>query len=146
MDGISVATSWLWNWTTAVNVEVKVTDGGTADDTMQIMSADGLSALPFGTVDLGSKNYITSGAGTFTILGTSASPSTLTRATNGSNPFTVTFGAVNASASTGSLSKTAVTNATVTWTPSFPNPVFDAAGNVLANTTLSVKATGKTQF
>lgn len=98
IDGTSIVSSWAWNWSTAQNVEVKITNPGTGNDTLQVLSSDGSTVLPYGTVNLGTTAYVTSGPGTYVIMGTTAAPSTMTRSTSGTSPITVTLGARNTTA------------------------------------------------
>jgi hypothetical protein len=119
--------SILAGWTgAATGVEVTLTDGGVANDSVKISTAVASPVqLPLGTIALGSKGYLTTGTGNTVTYGAvgSATPTTMTR--TGSS-ITITLGTPSGPSST------STTPAAMTWTPS--TSATDIAGNATATT------------
>jgi chitinase len=107
-------------------VVVAIVDGGTSgDDTLEVLNASTLAVLPFGTIDLGRKDYVSK----TTAFGDTGTASTMVQ---NAATITVTLGTPSSTAGT------AAGTGTVTWAPS--STVTDAAGN--ATSTASVNESG----
>jgi hypothetical protein len=151
IDATSFVSTFPFLLSPAEPVEVKITQGGGAftNDTIQILSANGATVLPFGTIDLGAAGaYVTGGAGTTLVFGGTgaANDSTIVVTAGGDKAYKVTLGSLNAGLSTGTPATTSG-NTTATWAPGASNPAFDYAGNLLdLTTTPSVSNTAQKQF
>jgi hypothetical protein len=115
----------------SVPVIVKIIDGGSSDDTLQVLNASTSAVLPFGTIDLGRKDYVSQ---TIT-FGASGTASTMVQS---SGAITLTLGTPSATAST------AAGTGTMTWTPSAT--VTDAAGNASATTAVTESGSADKEF
>lgn len=118
-------------WTGASTpVTVTIVDGGpSADDRLQVL--DGSTQLPFGTIDLGRKDYVTK---TIT-FGATGTASTMVQS---AGAITLTLGTPSATAGT------AAAAGTITWTPSAT--VTDAAGNAAASTAVTESGSADKEF
>src|SRR5439155_26825898 len=106
-------------------VVVRFTDGGaSANDTLTVFDSTNTTLTKLGSVDLGDKAYLTTGAGTVT-FGTSGVPSTMVMS---GTTVTVTFGA-RAGAINNSANKP-----DARWTPNAG--ATDLAGNACTTTVL----------
>jgi hypothetical protein len=113
-------------------VIIKIVNGtGSSDDTLQVLDASGSTVLPFGTIDLGRKDYVTS-----TI--TFGAPGTASTMVQSGATITLTLGTPSAAAAT------AAGTGTMTWTPSAT--VTDAAGNAMATTAVTETGTADKDF
>ena len=116
----------------AQSVIVEIVDGGTSgDDKLEVLNASTQAQLPFGTVDLGRKDYV-SKTTTFGASGTAG-----TMALSGS-AITVTLGTPSSTAGT------AAGTGTLVWTPS--STVTDPAGNAMSTTAVNESGTADKDF
>ncbi|HEY4825921.1 MAG TPA: hypothetical protein VIH85_04110 [Solirubrobacteraceae bacterium] len=123
IDPYSIMAGWTG---AATDVEVTLTDGGTANDWVKISTAVASPVqLPLGTIALGSKGYLTTGTGNTVTYGASGSATPTRMAQTGSN-ITITLGTPSGASST------STTLAAMTWTPS--TSATDIAGNATAAT------------
>jgi hypothetical protein len=128
IDPTTVESSWSGASTPVI---VKIIDGGSADDTLQVLNASTSAVLPFGTIDLGRKDYVTQ---TIT-FGASATSSTML---DSAGAITLTLGTPSAGAGT------AAGTGAMTWTPSAT--VTDAAGNAASTSVLTESGTADKEF
>ena len=127
IDPYSVLGGWTGAATTGVLV--KLVDGGTSNDTLAVYTNAATPVLlPLGTINLSSRNYLTTGSGSSVTYGASgaATPSTMTR--NGAS-ITLVLGSASGASSTNA------TAAAMTWTPSAS--ATDIAGNDATTTTVT---------
>ena len=119
IDPNTVQSSWSG---AATPVVVKIVDGGSHDDTLEVLNASTSAQLPFGTIDLGRKDYVSQ----TTTFGASGTASTMVLS---GSAITVTLGTPSATAGT------AAATGTLTWTPSAT--VTDPAGNAMGTTAVT---------
>lgn len=112
---------------TSMNVAVLLIDGGSSNDAIQVWDVPRVTQIPFGTIDLGRKDYLTQHS--LDVFGASGTASTM--ALSGST-ITITLGTPSVTADT------AAANSTMTWTPSAS--ATDRAGN--AASTAAVNESG----
>jgi hypothetical protein len=130
MDPDSLLSDWDGS---SMNVVVVLIDGGNSDDTLQVWNVARQVQVPFGTVDLGRKDYLTNGSSiTFGITGT---PSTMVQ--DGS-AIAVTLGTPSATGGT------AAASGSITWTPS--SSATDRAGNAASTSSVTEKGSGDKDF
>jgi hypothetical protein len=129
IDPSTVLSGWAGG---SQSVIAEIVDGGAStDDKLEVLNASTMAQLPFGTVDLGRKDYV-SKTTTFGASGTAA-----TMVLSGS-AITVTLGTPSATAGT------AAGTGTVAWTPSAT--VTDAAGNAMTTTAVNESGTVDKDF
>jgi hypothetical protein len=135
IDPYSVLSGWTGSATTGV--QIKLIDGGSSNDYVQVWTVGGSQQVPVGAVYLGSKNYLKTGSGTSVVYGGSgaATPSTMTR-----SGASITFVLGTASGA----SSTNTTAAAMTWTPSAS--ATDIAGNAARTTTATQSGTVHVNF
>jgi hypothetical protein len=119
----------------AVNVGVALIDGGNSDDTLQVWDVPHVTQIPFGTIDLGRKDYLTQHSFDVFGVGTGFTPSTMVM--NGST-ITITLGTPSFTPDTASGS------GTMTLTPSAT--ATDLAGNSLGTSTINESGSGDREF
>ena len=112
-------------------VIVKILDGGSSNDTLQVLDASTSAVLPFGTINLGRKDYVSQTI-TFGATGT-ASTMVQSAAT-----ISLTLGTASAAATT------AASTGTMTWTPSAS--VTDAAGNAMSTSAVTESGSADKEF
>jgi hypothetical protein len=118
----------------SMNVAVVLVDGGSsANDTIQVWDVLRVTQIPFGTIDLGRKDYLTSHS--VDVFGYSGTPSTMVM--NGSM-ITITLGTPSVTADT------ATGSGTMTWTPSAS--ATDRAGNAASTSTVSESGSADREF
>ncbi|MGZ4232722.1 MAG: hypothetical protein ACXVVQ_15000 [Solirubrobacteraceae bacterium] len=118
----------------SMNVAVVLVDGGSsANDTLQVWDVPRVTQIPFGTIDLGRKDYLTSHS--YDVFGLSGTPSTMVM--NGST-ITITLG------TPGFTADTAAGSGTMTWTPSAS--ATDRAGNAASTSTVTESGSGDREF
>ena len=113
------------------SVVVTIIDGGGANDKLEVLNASTQAVLPFGTISLGRKDYVTK----TTTFGASGTASTM--ALSGSM-ITVTLGTPSSTAGTASGT------GTLTWTPS--SSVTDPAGNAMSTVAATESGTADKDF
>ena len=129
IDPNTVQSSWSGASTPVI---VKIVDGsGSHNDTLEVLNASTSAQLPFGTIDLGRKDYVSQ----TTTFGASGTTSTMVL--NGS-AITVTLGTPSATAGT------AASTGTLTWTPSAT--VTDPAGNAMSTTAVTETGSADKDF
>jgi hypothetical protein len=119
-----------WNGA-STPVIIKIVDGGNSDDTLQVLNASTSAVLPFGTIDLGRKDYVSQTI-TFGLSGTAS-----TMVQSGAT-ITLTLGTPSAAATT------AAGNGTMKWTPSAT--VTDDAGNATSTSALTETGSADKDF
>ncbi|HYZ81234.1 MAG TPA: hypothetical protein VE571_08200, partial [Solirubrobacteraceae bacterium] len=112
-------------------VIVKIVDGGSSNDTLQVVNASTSAVLPFGTIDLGRKDYVSQ---TIT-FGASGTASTMVQS---GTAITITLGTPSAAAGT------AAATGTLTWTPTAT--VTDPAGNAMNTSALTESGSADKDF
>jgi hypothetical protein len=112
-------------------VIVKIVDGGSSNDTLQVLNASTSAVLPFGTIDLGRKDYVSQ---TIT-FGASGTASTMVQS---GTAITITLGTPSAAAGT------AAATGTLTWTPTAT--VTDPAGNAMNTSALTESGSADKDF
>ncbi|HEX3975717.1 MAG TPA: hypothetical protein VHW96_05600 [Solirubrobacteraceae bacterium] len=116
----------------AKSVIVAILDGGSSsDDTLDVLDASTLAALPLGTIDLGRKDYLSK----TTAFGASGTASTMVLS---GSVITVTLGTPTSTA------ETAAGTGTLAWTPS--STVTDLAGNAMSTTAVNETGTADKDF
>jgi hypothetical protein len=128
IDPNTVQSGWSGASTPVI---IKIVDGGNSDDTLQVLNASTSAVLPFGTIDLGRKDYVSQTI-TFGLSGTAS-----TMVQSGAT-ITLTLGTPSAAATT------AAGNGTMTWTPSAT--VTDNAGNATSTTAATESGTADKDF
>jgi hypothetical protein len=136
MDPFSVLSGWTGSTTTGV--QIRLIDGGSSNDYVQVWTATGSAQLPLGTVYLNTKNYVKTGTGSYAIYGGTgaATQSTMTR-----NGASITFSLGSITTGTPSTSSSA---GAMTWTPSAT--ATDIAGNSARTTTATQSGTLHVNF
>jgi hypothetical protein len=118
----------------SMNVAVVLVDGGSsANDTIQAWDVPRVTQIPFGTIDLGRKDYITSHS--YDVFGVSGTPSTMVMS---GSTITLTLGTPSVTA------ETAAGNGTMTWTPS--GSATDRAGNAASTSAVTESGSGDKEF
>jgi hypothetical protein len=118
----------------SMNVAVVLVDGGSsANDTIQVWDVPHVTQIPFGTIDLGRKDYITSHS--YDVFGASGTPSTMVMS---GSTITLTLGTPSVTA------ETATGSGTMTWTPSAS--ATDPAGNAASTTAVTESGSGDKEF
>jgi hypothetical protein len=118
----------------SINVAVVLVDGGSsANDTLQVWDVPRVSQIPFGTIDLGRKDYLTSHS--LDTFGASGTPSTMVMS---GSTITITLGTPSVTADT------AAGNGTMTWTPSAS--ATDRAGNAASTSAVTESGSGDKEF
>ena len=114
------------------SVIVAILDGGSSgDDKLEVLNASTLATLPFGTVDLGRKDYVTK----TTAFGATGTASSMVLS---ASTITVTLGTPNATTGT------AAATGTLSWTPS--SAVTDHAGNAMSTSSVNESGTSDKDF
>jgi hypothetical protein len=113
---------------TAAAAHVVITNSGTNDDSVTVRSANGVTQLPFGAVDL-NDNYVTA---------TSTFDATMTQS---GAVITVTLGALASGTPSTDTSGT-----TTSWATGTPAGATDRAGNALATSTVTESGTTDYEF
>jgi hypothetical protein len=135
-NGVIDPYSILSGWSGAsTKVQVYLVDGGGGNnDSIDVYNTEPTPVqLPVGTVDLGSRSYLTTGSGKHIVYGATgaATPSTMVQS---ASSIVITLG------TPGGASSTSTTHAAMVWTPS--TSATDIAGNaVSANTATQTGAT-----
>jgi len=128
--------SILGGWSGAsTKVQVDLVDGGgSIDDSIDVYNTESTPVqIPVGTVDLGSKSYLTTGFGQHIVYGATGAATPSTMVQSGSS-IVITLG------TPGGASSTSTAHAAMIWTPS--TSATDIAGNaVSANTATQTGAT-----
>jgi hypothetical protein len=128
--------SLLSGWDgSSMNVAVALIDGSSSDDTLQVWDVPHVTQIPFGTIDLGRKDYLTQHSYDVFGVGTGFTPSTMVM--NGST-ITITLGTPTYTADT------AAGSGTMTWTPSAT--ATDLAGNASGTSTINESGTSDREF
>jgi hypothetical protein len=130
MDPYSILSSWSG---TSTNVYVRINDGGSSNDTLQVFDSGNSLQLPLGTVDLGRKDYVSA-----SVTFGGSTPSTMVQS---GAAITVTLGSRNGSASNVG---TAASTGTMSWTPS--SSATDDAGNVCSTAARNETGSGDKEF
>jgi hypothetical protein len=118
----------------SMNVAVVLVDGGSsANDTIQVWDVPHVTQIPFGTIDLGRKDYLTSHS--LDAFGVSGTPSTMVMS---GSTITITLGTPSVTADT------AAGSGTMTWTPSAS--ATDRAGNAASTSTVNESGGGDREF
>jgi hypothetical protein len=133
IDPYSIIPSTSWNGTATANVVVRLLDGGTGNDSVQIWNSANSAQLNLGSINLASKNYNKSGA-TIT-YGATGTASTMVES---GSAITITLGTQSAAAST------VTTTGTSVWTPS--SSAFDVAGNAMSTTARNETGAADVEF
>jgi hypothetical protein len=128
VDPYTILSSWNGS---AQAVVVEILDGGGSNDKLEVLNASTLAQLPFGTIDLGRKDYV-SKTTTFGASGTAGSM------TLSGSAITLTLGTPSSTAGT------AAGTGTLTWTPSAT--VTDPAGNAMSTTAVTESGTADKDF
>jgi hypothetical protein len=129
IDPNTVQSSWSGASTPVI---VKIVDGsGSHNDTLEVLNASTSAQLPFGTIDLGRKDYVSQ----TTTFGASGTTSTMVLS---GSAITVTLGTPSATAGT------AASTGTLTWTPSAT--VTDPAGNAMSTTAVTETGSADKDF
>lgn len=126
-----------WDGTSTTGVQVKLIDGGTSNDYLQVWTTGGSTQVPLGTVYLGSKNYLKTGTGQSVIYGATGA-ATPTRMVRSGATITLTLGTASGAASING------TAAAMTWTPSAT--ALDIAGNACTTTTATESGASDNDF
>jgi len=138
-----------WNGT-ATNVVVRIVDNGllgleTGHDELLVYTAGKTAQLPFGEVDLGRGDYVTSllGAtlGGSIYFGLTGTPSSMTMS---GNTVTIVFGAYNSTLLLGGSHNTAAGTGTMTWSPEAVP--YDRAANVMSTAAVSESGAADKEF
>jgi hypothetical protein len=132
--------SILGGWSGAsTKVQVYLVDGGSsADDSIEVYNMESTPVqIPVGTVDLGSRNYLTTGSGKHVVYGTTGAATPSTMVQSGSS-IVITLGAP------GGASSTSTTHAAMVWTPS--TAATDIAGNAVSATAATQTGTTHANF
>ena len=131
IDPYSILSGWSG---ASTKVQVYLVDGGGNNDSIDVYNMESTPVqLPVGTVDLGSKEYLTTGSGKHIVYGApgAATPSTMVQ--SGSS-VVITLG------TPGGASSTSTAHAAMVWTPS--TSATDIAGSAVgANTATQSGAT-----
>jgi hypothetical protein len=118
----------------SMNVAVVLVDGGSsANDTIQVSDVPRVTQIPFGTIDLGRKDYLTSHS--FDVFGTSGTASTMVMS---GSTITITLGTPSVTA------ETAAGSGTMTWTPS--SSATDLAGNAASTASKTESGSSDKEF
>jgi hypothetical protein len=117
----------------SMNVAVVLVDGGSSNDTIQVWDVPHVTQIPFGTIDLGRKDYITSHS--YDVFGASGTPSTMVMS---GSTITLTLGTPSVTA------ETATGSGTMTWTPSAS--ATDRAGNAASTSAVTESGSGDKEF
>jgi hypothetical protein len=125
IDPTSILAGWTGN---ATSVTLRLIDGGSGTDTLQVWNGAGSAQLPLGQVNLGRKDYVSANVDFTT--------STMTES---GAAITVTLG----TASSSSVS-TAAANSGMAWTPSAN--ATDRAGNACTTASVSESGTADKDF
>lgn len=118
---------------TSMNVAVVLVDGGNSNDTIQVWDVTRVTQIPFGTIDLGRKDYLVGRS--YDVFGASGTPSTMVMS---DSTVTITLGTPSVTADT------AAGNGTMTWTPSAS--ATDRAGNAASTTSVNESGGGDKEF
>jgi hypothetical protein len=132
IDPYSILSGWS-GASTKVQVDL-VDGGGSIDDSIDVYNTESTPVqIPVGTVDLGSKSYLTTGFGQHIVYGATGAATPSTMVQSGSS-IVITLG------TPGGASSTSTAHAAMIWTPS--TSATDIAGNaVSANTATQTGAT-----
>ena len=118
----------------SMNVAVLLIDGGTySDDTIQVWDVPRITQIPFGTIDLGRKDYLTQHS--LDVFGVTGTQSTMVMS---GSTITITLGSPSVTADT------AASTGAMTWTPS-PSAT-DRAGNATSTGTVNEGGTADKEF
>ncbi|MGZ4299546.1 MAG: hypothetical protein ACXVVK_21125 [Solirubrobacteraceae bacterium] len=128
IDPSTVQTGWSGASTPVI---VKIVDGGSSDDTLQVLNASTSAVLPFGTIDLGRKDYVSQ---TIT-FGASGTASTMVQS---AGAITLTLGTPSATAGTAAAAGNMV------WTPSAT--VTDPASTATSTSALTESGSSDKEF
>jgi hypothetical protein len=139
LDSYTVIPATSWNGTTPTNVVVRLLDGGGGNDTLQVWNAANTTQVSVGSINLGSKNYNTTGATiNFGATGTASSMLQTGITPLQSSQIAITLGTASATA------QTVAGTTTMIWTPSAT--ALDPAGNAMSTTTRTEGAPGDPEF
>jgi hypothetical protein len=118
----------------SMNVAVVLVDGtSSADDTIQVWDVPRVSQIPFGTIDLGRKDYLTSHS--YDVFGVTGTPSTMVMS---GSTITITLGTPSVTADT------AAGSGAMTWTPTAS--ATDRAGNAASTSTVTESGGSDREF
>ncbi len=117
----------------SMSVAVVLVDGGSSNDTIQVWDVPRVTQIPFGTIDLGRKDYLTQHS--YDVFGVSGTPSTMVMS---GSTITITLGTPSVTADT------ATGSGTMTWTPSAS--ATDRAGNAASTSAVTENGSGDKEF
>jgi hypothetical protein len=136
IDPYSILSGWSG---ASTKVQVALLDGGNStNDSLYVYNTESTPAqIPVGTVDLGSKSYLTTGSGQYIVYGATGAAMPSTMVQSGSS-IVITLG------TPGGTSATSTTHAAMIWTPS--TTATDIAGNDVSANTATQTGTAHVNF
>jgi hypothetical protein len=135
IDPYSILSGWSG---ASTKVQVYLVDGGGNNNVIDVYNTESMPVqLPVGTIDLGSKEYLTTGSGQHVVYGAPGTATASTMVQSGSS-IVITLG------TPGGASSTSTKHAAMLWTPS-TSPT-DIAGNAVSASTATQTGTTHVNF